>query len=126
MLMLGDFWVPMINRFEGSASSDNQNFSFLDSWPTGEDLGWPRQWCGVFLLTAVWTPAHACVLLVPLWLARQGSPVSSEPDLSRRGQSKPHEDECHACGFCLPRRYQQVLETTALWLNIHPWLPLWK
>ena len=85
--MLGDFWVPMINRFEGSASSDNQNFSFLDSWPTGEDLRWPRQWCGVFLLerpiqwlrthgrtTAFWTPAHACVLLVPLWPARQGSP----------------------------------------------------
>ena len=37
--MLGDFWVPMINRFEGSASSDNQNFSFLDSWPTGRISG---------------------------------------------------------------------------------------
>ena len=37
--MFGNFWVPMVNCFEGGTSGNNQNFSSLDSWPTGRVTG---------------------------------------------------------------------------------------
>ena len=77
--VLGDFWVAMINCFEGSASGDNQNFSFLDSWPTGRISGGNVNGVMSSFLRVPFsgstrlTPARACVQPVPLWPARQGS-----------------------------------------------------
>ena len=37
--MFDNFWVPMVNCFEGGTSSNNQDFSTLDSGPTGRVTG---------------------------------------------------------------------------------------
>ena len=37
--MFGNFWVPMVKCFEGGTNSNNQDFSTLDSGPTGRVTG---------------------------------------------------------------------------------------
>ena len=54
--MLGDFWVPMINCFKGSASGYNQNFCFLNSWPTGRISGGNVN--GVVCENPTWIPNY--------------------------------------------------------------------
>ena len=100
--MLGDFWVPMMNCFKGGALQPD--LSLLELWPTGRIAG--GNFNGV-MSSFLRVPFSGSTrfdsgTFMRSTCAAMACPAgfSLQTTVSRTsGQSKPHEDECHACGF---------------------------
>ena len=94
--VFSNFWVPMINCFEGGTSGNNQNFSSLDSWPAAGSrvamsmVNCRPSWESHSLAPQALHTLHLCCcgLSGRLLFADYG-----ESNLRWRGQGKPHKDE---------------------------------